>query len=415
MRFGVDTSWTRVGTSGRVVMAGSPLRIFRLTSAGAEVATKIEAGVEIAASTLVDRLLDAGAIHPLAAQGSIGVDDVTVVTPQLGGTVTSDGRITVDDGSARPLAGATIRLERNRGPAAARNAGRSLVTTEFIAFVDTDVDCPAIGAAGTHEWWDRLLAHFDDPKVALVAPRIVGDEHSSLDLGADPARIRPATRVSYVPAAMIIVRAAAFDDVGGFDEQLRFGEDVDFVWRLDAAGWRCRYEPAVAAAHRPRSTWAQRLRQQVGYGSASAPLSLRHPAALPPYRSNRWTIAAWCLVLLGRPVTGTAVAVASAVALVPRLGDVPASVSLRLAVDGHLKSGEQLARAVRRAWWPLVALAALVSRRARRTLALSLAMNLRRAPLDMAFGWGMWRSMWRHRTWGPIAPDLVRRVPGRRR
>lgn len=417
MRFEVDTTWTRVGTDGRVVLAGSPLRIFRLTRAGADVATRIEAGSDVATSRLTDRLLDAGAVHPIPERGSFGVEDLTVVTPQLGGVVADDPRITVDDGSEPPLPGATIRLERNRGPAAARNAGRSLVTTDFIAFVDADVDCPAVGPHGTPDaqWWERLLGHFEDPAVALVAPRIVGDEGSSLDLGAEPARIRSGTRVSYVPAATIVVRAAAFDDVGGFDERLRFGEDVDFVWRLDQAGWRCRYEPGVTVAHRPRSTWGQRLRQQVGYGSASAPLGLRHPGALAPYRSNLWTIAVWLLVLLGRPVTGTAVAAASAVALVPKLRDVPATSSLRLAAAGHLQSGGQLARAVRRAWWPVFVFAALGSRRARVALAVSVAVAPQQAPLDVAFGWGMWRSMWRHRTWAPIVPGVVWGVPGQRR
>ncbi len=203
------------------------------------------------ASSLVNRLLDAGAMHPAPTiRGAYSIGDVTVVTPQLGGPAAAEGRLVVDDGSRPPITGATVRLDQNQGPAAARNAGRERVTTPLIAFVDADVDL--LCDVGIGSWLDALLPHFDDPLVGLVAPRVAGEAGSPLDLGPDPARIRSGTRVSYVPAAAIVVRVDAFDAVGGFDERLRFGEDVDFVWRLDQAGWRCRYEPASMVWHAPR-------------------------------------------------------------------------------------------------------------------------------------------------------------------
>ncbi len=365
MRYRVDATWSRVGSTGRVVLAGSPYRVFRLTEAGALVAARIEQGSDVV-SKLVDRFLDAGAIHPEpGAPERFGVDDVSVVTPQLGGKVARDGRVTVDDASPQPLEGATARLEMNRGPAGARNAGRHHVATGLIAFVDADVDLP-FGASddgrAAADWWAPLLAHFDDPRVGLVAPRVTGDDGSSLDLGVEPARVRAGTRVSYVPGAMVIVRATAFDAIGGFDEQLRFGEDVDLVWRLDQAGWRCRYEPAREVRHRPRPSFVGRVRQQVGYGSSSAPLAMRHPGVLAPYRSNGWTVAVWLLAITGHPIVASAVAAGTSAALIPKLPDVEPAVSLRLAAAGHLAAGRQLATAIRRAWWPIVLVASLVSR-----------------------------------------------------
>ena len=48
--------------------------------------------------------------------------------------------------------------------------GAKLVTTPLVAFLDSDT-CPRQG------WLDALLPHFQDPRVALVAPRIVAARH----------------------------------------------------------------------------------------------------------------------------------------------------------------------------------------------------------------------------------------------
>jgi N-acetylglucosaminyl-diphospho-decaprenol L-rhamnosyltransferase len=48
----------------------------------------------------------------------------------------------------------------------------------------------------------------------------------------------------------MLVRRAAFDAVGGFDEgYFMYVEDVDLCWRLWHAGWRVRYEPAGRLVH----------------------------------------------------------------------------------------------------------------------------------------------------------------------
>jgi mycofactocin system glycosyltransferase len=414
-RFELDVTWQRFG---RTIVAGSPLRLFRLSPAGIRVAERIECGDELTAhvdgtswtpeTRLIDRLLDAGAIHPLSPTdrpARLTLADVTVVTPQLGGEVRHDGRLTIDDGSTPQLTGAAVRLDRTGGPAAARNAARPLVDTELVAFIDADV----IIDGDVRSWIAPLLWHFDDPKVGLVAPLVRGEAGSPLDLGDQPARIRAGTRVSYVPAAAIVVRTEALGQTGWFDETLRFGEDVDLVWRLDEAGWRCRFDPSVWVWHEPRSTWRARLRQHAGYGTSAAPLALRHPGALSPLHVNGWTAAAWLLVLTGRRATAlgaVVLVIGSSAALVRKLPDVAPTASFTLALRGHLLAGQQIAAAVRRVWWPIVGVAALGSRRMRVVAAAAVLADVRSTPDDIAYGWGVWTSMRRLRTWAPIVPRL---------
>lgn len=422
MRFRLDTSYER---HGHVVIAGSPLRLFRLGAAGVDVIERLEAGDEVPRSRLTDRLLDAGAVHPVIERHAADPDRVTVVTPTRDETETvppaahARRTIVVDDGSEPPVPGATIRLDESGGPAVARNAGLDLVDTELVAFVDSDVELAP-------DWLDGLLGHFDDPSVALVAPRVRSTpangrlaryerDRSPLDLGHEPARIRAGTRVSYVPAAALVCRTEAVRSIGGFDADLRFGEDVDLVWRLDRAGWRCRYEPSVEVSHRPRRTWRAWAEQRVGYGSSAAPLARRHPGALAPAAMSSWSAGAWALGAAGHPIAGAVVGAGSAAALTRVLDDVPPRVAFRLAALGTAHAGRTLASAVRRAWWPLVAVASVRSRTARRIGVVSLlaAGSPVRAVDDLAYGIGVWRGVWRERRIDALVPRFSS-WPGRR-
>src|SRR6202012_5155309 len=97
-----------------------------------------------------------------------------------------------------------------------------------------------------------------------VAPRVVPAagrrstlarylaDRSPLDLGPDPALVRPGGAVSYLPTACVLVRASAFR---AFDESLRYGEDVDLIWRLVDAGAALRYDPVLTVRHCEPRTW----------------------------------------------------------------------------------------------------------------------------------------------------------------
>ena len=429
------------GEGSTVLMGGSPLRLMKLTGTskavlhllarGATVAeAAASAGVSIrSVARLADRLLDGQLAHPLWGSAkpdssivkNIGDEtDPSVPPPMELSTVTlvipvkdrevqlrrlfeslhreiSEGLsvVVVDDGStdnsgnvAREFGAQVIRNERSLGPAAARNQGLGEVTTPFVAFVDSDCTC-------TYGWLPMLLQHFNDPSVALVAPRIFGDvratdsassevfakqtaapadrgvldayEHvrSPLDLGPEQALIVPRTRVSYVPSAALVARTEVLRALNGFVWSLHVGEDVDLLWRLHGAGWRSRYEPRSTVAHDHRVTWRAFAQRRYQYGTSAAVLDARHPGQVAPLAVSGWSALGWLGLCTVTPIgvlsgLGT---MAITTALLPRkLGVVanPRKLAVELAGRGHFGAGRQLASATWRAYLPIALLSALL-------------------------------------------------------
>ena len=263
---------------GGRVLVGAGGRIVRLTDAGA-------AALAAPPPPLARRLIDAGLAHPVPVR--VENPDATIVIPvrdrpaELARCLAAltprgvNAVLVVDDGSNDPAAIADVcrrhgarvlRRPEPGGPAAARNAAIAHVETALIAFLDSDCVAPP-------DWINDVAGHFDDPRVAAVAPRV---NDPALDMGARPAGVAPGSRVAYVPSAAMLVRRAA---LGGFDETLRYGEDVDLVWRLHDRGWRVRYDPRVTIRHDAKALLSRRFR----YGTSAAPLAMRHPGRLAPF------------------------------------------------------------------------------------------------------------------------------------
>jgi N-acetylglucosaminyl-diphospho-decaprenol L-rhamnosyltransferase len=123
-----------------------------------------------------------------------------------------------------------------------------------------------------------LAAGAGDPGAGAIAPRLVipdgGTQHSVFAFPTVPYALALATgayrlgrlgdrlaipgywdaerarRVPWAVAAFLMVRRAAWEEVGGFDErQWLYAEDLDLGWRLHDAGWATRYEPGAVVDH----------------------------------------------------------------------------------------------------------------------------------------------------------------------
>ncbi|MET8681264.1 mycofactocin biosynthesis glycosyltransferase MftF [Streptomyces sp. NPDC004647] len=434
----------RVLAGGRVLLGGSPYRVLRLSREGARLVAGWLAGEPVSASPhhrrLASRLVRAGFAHPRYATGSFTRRDVTAVVPVRDHAAAVrrllprldelSATIVVDDGSLRPLPEATVRHGRPRGPAAARNTGWTAATTPLIAFLDADVEPDS-------DWLEPLLRHFEDPDVLAVAPRVRSTPgrtlleryesvRSSLDMGTTAGPVRPGSRVSYVPSAALVVRTSALRALGGFDERMRFGEDVDLVWRLAATGGQVRYEPTATVRHTPRSRWRDWAGQRFDYGTSAAPLALRHGGAVAPVKVSVWSALAWTALAAAHPRSALLIA-GSTAALLPRklqAVGVPATEALRLASLGHWGAGRALADAATRTWWPVTLPLLAAGRTSRLLLAAAYGRHVAdwlrmRPPLDLprwvaaramddfAYGAGVWWGALRERTVAPFLPDLT--------
>ncbi|MGZ6826200.1 MAG: glycosyltransferase [Mycobacteriales bacterium] len=203
---------------------------------------------------------------------------LAALEPQL---LPGDALLVVDSCSAQPVAGAALRAPRP-GASLARNTGWRAAGTEWVAFVDDDVEVAprwrsAVGpaTAGVDLVCGRVA----------VPPSQEGAERPVAVTPDVPEQELSAASALRGVSANLLVRRAALEDVGGFDERLgpgtwaRAGEDLDLLDRLLLAGHRGRYAPSVLAFH---DQWRDRrslLRLDYGYGVGAGVRAVRRGGA----------------------------------------------------------------------------------------------------------------------------------------
>jgi mycofactocin glycosyltransferase len=448
-----DKQWFR-SQKGNGVLAGSPLTYFGVTDAGAKILDAIETNSPLPQNhtQLTDRLLATGGVHPVITH-SANPSDITVVIPafianehahtnlvELVTGLSGLSIIVVDDASPFTVTlpdTRVIRLESNSGPSVARNTGINAVTTRLVACVDAD-------AVVTTKQILSLGAYLDDPRNGLVAPRIIctpdrtfinefESRHSPLDLGETQTLVRPLSRVSYVPATVIVCDVQSLRKAGLFDESMRLGEDVDMVWRLIDAGVWCRYVPEIECVHRSRQSMRGMLKQRFDYGTSAALLDQRHPRSASPLRAHALLAATASALLMGYIYLATVLLALTMVYFIfsLRSTSLPIKVRIQLAWKGLTSTTRLLADAVIRAWWPLFFLASFFSIRLGAMLTFSalvppivgLVRHKPEHPLrylvmcileDVAYGTGVWVGAIRTRSLRCLLPVItVRRSVAR--
>lgn len=187
-----------------------------------------------------------------------------------------------DVAPAGPLAGVSIKVTGRVNIAAKRNLGARLAEVEFLAFIDSDA-FPIDG------WLDNAQRHLDSnpdlgavggpnlapPDQGLGARLVAAALRSVFVSGKWTFRklIRPMRFVDDMPSCNLIVRRDAYLALGGMNENLFTGEDMEFCARLRESGRKILYVPDVQVYHENRRLWPFVL-QRLSYG-ASVPDLLR--------------------------------------------------------------------------------------------------------------------------------------------
>ena len=151
------------------------------------------------------------------------------------------------DGSADALAarlpdvGFPVRMHRsmrNLGFAAGMNRLARQVDGDYLFLLNSDAR-PAPDAI------ERLAARArSDARIGICEARQAPDAHPK---AADPVT----GETTWCSGAAALVRRAAFEELGRFDETLYFMycEDIDLSWRMWLNGWKCIYVPEAVVEH----------------------------------------------------------------------------------------------------------------------------------------------------------------------
>lgn len=205
--------------------------------------------------------------------------------------------IVVDDGSTDGTADLVeklypwvklIRLDPS-GLSTARNAGATEATGDILSF--TDDDCEP-----DREWLTRLSRIFTHSDYAAVggpnlppAPKHWHEAVVCAAPGAPSHVMLDDEEAEHLPGCNIAVRKSAFDAINGFDPQFTTaGDDVDFCWRLQSAGFRLGFAPGAFVWHWRRPSIRQFLKQQIGYGKSERLLIAKHPDRFTKCGSAKW-------------------------------------------------------------------------------------------------------------------------------
>ncbi len=202
--------------------------------------------------------------------------------------------VIVEDGSSSPCQDVckryadrlTLRylLKRNTGPGLSRNYGAERSNGEYLIILDSDVVLPEgylaaveqeLSATGADAFGgpDKAHASFTDIQKAISY---------SMTSFFTTGGIRGGKKKldKFYPRSFNMgIRRDLYLRLGGFSK-MRFGEDIDFSYRIVEAGYRPRLFPDAWVWHKRRTDFKKFFRQVYNSGIARINLEKRHPGTM---------------------------------------------------------------------------------------------------------------------------------------
>jgi GT2 family glycosyltransferase len=152
-------------------------------------------------------------------------------------------------------------------PGIARNIGARSASGTYFLFLDDDCE-PAL------DWIEQNVYALDASAIGAVGGQIAGKSKAFFARCVDFSRFgfsqSSKATVTWICSASLGVKRSAFEDVQGFNEELRSEEDIDFCFRLEQAGYKTLYQPAIKVLHdHRRTTFSALMRYSYFYGRVS--------------------------------------------------------------------------------------------------------------------------------------------------
>ncbi len=144
--------------------------------------------------------------------------------------IVADNASTDDTAAIAASAGCRVTFEASRRIAAARNAGAAIARGQIVAFIDAD--------SQVHPETFNAVTTF------LARPEVVAGttgatmERWSLGIAVCYALMVPVVWATTMDVGVVFCRRADFEAVGGYDESLKFAEDIKFLYDLRRVGSR---------------------------------------------------------------------------------------------------------------------------------------------------------------------------------
>lgn len=193
-------------------------------------------------------------------------------------------------------------VKENGGPGAARNYGAERATGDHLIVLDSDVVLPVGFLAAVEE--ELASAPCDafggpdraHPDFTPLQKAISYAMTSFFTTGGIRGGKKKLDRF-YPRSYNMGVRRGLWHELGGF-RRMRFGEDIDFSYRLEKAGARMRLLPDAWVWHKRRTDFRRFFRQVNNSGKARINLHLLHPGTLKLVHLLPAVFTMGCLVLL---------------------------------------------------------------------------------------------------------------------
>ncbi len=174
--------------------------------------------------------------------------------------------------------------KENGGPAAARNFGTTKANGEWLIFFDSDCLIPkhyitdAISELQQHDCQLFGGADRSHPSFTPLQKAIDYSMTSILTTGGIRGNKKSADKF-YPRTFNMGIRKEVFDQIGGFSN-MRFGEDVDFSYKVKEGGYDSRLFHENWVYHKRRNTFRTFFKQVFNSGIARIHLTRRHPGTL---------------------------------------------------------------------------------------------------------------------------------------